>query len=232
VSRSAFERRGLTFESEAAACGQPLLFCSGSQTARRAASRFFPAYFRSVNFLGSTVSESPDHFALLGLERGFALDPAALEQAFVRAQSKVHPDRFASASAAEKRVAMQWSAAVNGAHQALKSPLRRAAYLCELHGAPIEAETQTAMPSDFLQQQMLWREALDDAGDEGAVRQVIEQVAHAHAALISDLARLLDQEHDYAGAAKQVRQLLFLDKMQRDFAQRAGADDRADELTS
>jgi len=103
-----------------------------------------------------------------------------------------------------------------------------------MHGAPIEAETRTAMPSDFLQQQMVWREALDDADGETAVRRVIDQVARAHGALVNDLARLLDQEYDYPAAAKQVRQLLFLDKLQRDFAQRANADDRpsdrADEL--
>ncbi len=130
---------------------------------------------------------------------------------------------------------MQWSAAVNGAYQTLKSPLRRAAYLCQLHGAPIEAETRTAMPSDFLQQQMVWREALEDADGETAARRVIDQVARAHGTLVNDLARLLDQEYDYPAAAKQVRQLLFLDKLQRDFAQRANADDRpsdrADELS-
>ena len=58
---------------------------------------------------------------------------------------------------------MQWAVRVNEAYQRLKDPLKRAAYLCELDGAPIDAENNTAMPADFLMQQMEWREALDDA---------------------------------------------------------------------
>ena len=75
----------------------------------------------------------------------------------------MHPDRFAAEGAAAQRVAMQWAVRVNEAYQRLKDPLKRAAYLCELHGAPIDAENNTAMPRDFLMQQMEWREALDDA---------------------------------------------------------------------
>ena len=52
----------------------------------------------------------------------------------------------------------------------LKDPLRRAAYLCELSGQAIGAEDNTAMPEDFLLQQMQWREALEDATtSEGVV---------------------------------------------------------------
>jgi molecular chaperone HscB len=45
---------------------------------------------------------------------------------------------------------MQWSVRINEAYQRLKDPLRRAAYLCELRGAPINAENNTAMPRTFL----------------------------------------------------------------------------------
>ena len=60
---------------------------------------------------------------------------------------------------------MQWSVRINEAYQRLKDPLRRAAYLCELGGASIQAENNTAMPTAFLMQQMSWREALDEATD-------------------------------------------------------------------
>jgi molecular chaperone HscB len=61
---------------------------------------------------------------------------------------------------------MQWSVRINEAYQRLKDPLKRAAYLCELAGAPVRAEDNTAMPAAFLMQQMEWREALEDAASE------------------------------------------------------------------
>ena len=78
-------------------------------------------------------------------------------------QREAHPDRFAAQGPAAQRVAMQWSVRINEAYQRLRDPLKRAAYLCELHGAPIRAEDNTAMPAAFLMQQMQWREALDEA---------------------------------------------------------------------
>ena len=69
-------------------------------------------------------------------------------------QREAHPDRFAAQGPAAQRVAMQWSVRINEAYQRLRDPLKRAAYLCELHGAPIRAEDNTAMPAAFLMQQM------------------------------------------------------------------------------
>ncbi len=89
-------------------------------------------------------------FALFGVPQRFAQDRAALDARWKELQREVHPDRFAAQGAAAQRVAMQWSVRVNEAYQRLKDPLRRAAYLCELRGAPIDAERNTAMPAQFL----------------------------------------------------------------------------------
>ncbi len=61
---------------------------------------------------------------------------------------------------------MQWATQANEAYRTLKSPLKRAAYLCERAGVPIDAESNTSMPAEFLMQQLQWREALDDARAE------------------------------------------------------------------
>ena len=92
----------------------------------------------------------PDHFQLFDLPPRFALDTAALDSAYRSVQGQVHPDRFASGTAAENRVAMQWATQANEAYRTLKSPLRRAAYLCERAGVPIDAESNTTMPTEFL----------------------------------------------------------------------------------
>ena len=107
-----------------------------------------------------------DDFELFGLPRQFAQDRAAVDERWKQLQREAHPDRFAAQGAAAQRVAMQWSVRINEAYQRLKDPLKRAAYLCELAGAPINAEKNTAMPREFLMEQMAWREELEEATGE------------------------------------------------------------------
>jgi len=102
-------------------------------------------------------------FELFGLVPQFAQDRATIDTRWKDLQREAHPDKFAAQGASAQRVAMQWSVRINEAYQRLKDPLKRAAYLCELHAAPVNAENNTAMPTAFLMQQMEWREALDEA---------------------------------------------------------------------
>lgn len=159
---------------------------------------------------------SVDHFELFQLAPRFALDVVELDRAYQDVQSRVHPDRFASGNAAEKRVAMQWAARANEAYRALKSPLLRAAYLCERAGVPIEAETNTAMSGDFLTQQLEWREALEAAGaarDEAALTRLGETLEDERAHLIEALADAIDWKADFHRAASLVRSLMFLERL-------------------
>src|SRR5450830_1353191 len=104
-----------------------------------------------------------NHFVLFHLPQRFSIDMKALESAYHEVQNQAHPDKFTQASGAEKRVAMQWATRANEAYQTLKNPLKRATYLCELNGVDLQTESNTAMPTAFLMQQMEWREELDDA---------------------------------------------------------------------
>ncbi len=161
-----------------------------------------------------------DHFALFGLPRRFALDLDALTEAWRRVQAAVHPDRFAAAGAAQQRIAMQWSSRINGAYSTLRDPLQRAAYLCALRGAQIDAERNTAMPAEFLAQQMEWRERLDDArGDPAALDALARAVHRARDAAFAQLAEQLDgPAPDAQGAAAQVRGLMFIERFHHDLA--------------
>src|SRR5512140_783182 len=118
-------------------------------------------------------------FELFGLPQRFGQDRAAIDARWKELQREAHPDRFAAQGAAAQRVAMQWSVRINEAYQRLKDPLRRAAYLCELGGAPINAENNTAMPARFLMEQMEWREALDDAVTEAELESLESQLTLA-----------------------------------------------------
>jgi molecular chaperone HscB len=161
-----------------------------------------------------------DDFTLFGLPRRHALDRGDLDRRWRALQSEVHPDRFAAQGDASQRLAMQWAVRVNEAYQRLKDPLRRAAYLCELAGAPIDAERNTAMPAAFLMQQMQWREALDEARDEGAVRALEAELDRTEASMLAGLAASLDERHDARAAAAQVRALMFVRRFRDDVERR------------
>ena len=164
-----------------------------------------------------------DDFPLFGLPRRQALDRAELDAQWRRLQGQVHPDRFAAEGPSAQRVAMQWAVRVNEAYQRLKDPLRRAAYLCELRGSAIDAESNTAMPGEFLMQQMAWREALDEADGDAAVEALSDEVAARRQALLARLERLLDDEHDADEAARQVRALMFVERFAADVERRLDA---------
>ncbi|MEO8296677.1 MAG: Fe-S protein assembly co-chaperone HscB [Burkholderiales bacterium] len=162
-------------------------------------------------------------FVLFDLPLRFAQDRAAIDARWKSLQGEVHPDRFAAQGTAAQRVAMQWAIRVNEAYQRLKDPLKRAAYLCELQGQPIDAENNTAMPGAFLMQQMAWREALDEATTLAAVEVLADEVAARQRAMQTDLRQLIDDQQDWPAAAAQVRALMFVARFEQDVDRRLDA---------
>lgn len=158
-----------------------------------------------------------DHFSLLGLPRRFGIDRTKLDSAWRDLQARVHPDRYASGSDAEKRIALQWASRVNEAYRVLRSPLQRARYLCEIAGFDVQAESNTAMAPAFLMQQMEWREALDEAR-AGAAADAFDTLSaeldDARQDMVSSLGKLLDGEPpDYAAAVARVREWMFIERL-------------------
>ena len=166
-----------------------------------------------------------DDFTLFGLPRRHAIDRTELDQRWRALQAQVHPDRFAAQGEAAQRVAMQWAVRVNEAYQRLKDPIARGAYLCELAGAPVDADRNTAMPASFLVQQMAWREALDEAADPAAVQALDDEVAATEAELRAALAASLDERGDAQAAAGHVRALMFVRRFRDDLDRRLAAAD-------
>jgi molecular chaperone HscB len=166
------------------------------------------------------VNLQDDDFALFGLKQSFAQDRAAVDARWKELQREAHPDKFASHGLASQRIAMQWSVRINEAYQRLKDPLKRAAYLCELAGFPIQAHSNTAMPAQFLMQQMEWREALDDASGVAAVEDLLSGVQAARKDLMAQCGKCLDDAGDPASAVASVRALMFIDKFAQDLNQR------------
>ena len=159
---------------------------------------------------------SQDHYTLFGLPRTFALDTALLEQRYREVQAKVHPDKHAHLPDADKRLALQLASQANEAYQTLKAPLGRARYLLHLAGHDPRVEDNTAMPMDFLMEQMELREAVADARVERNAElledlhdRLRRQIKAQHLALGQDI----DEKQDHATAADRVRQLMFQEKL-------------------
>ena len=174
----------------------------------------------------SLPSLQSNDFELFALVQQFAQDRSAIDARWKELQREAHPDKFAAQGASAQRVAMQWSVRVNEAYQRLKDPLKRAAYLCELRGADIDAERNTAMPSAFLMQQMQWRESLEEAMSLDDVYEITSELSDSKRELLQKCELLLDQARDYPAAVGQVRALMFLDRFASD------VEKRLDELES
>lgn len=163
-----------------------------------------------------------DDFSLFRLPKAFSVDVQDLERRWKEMQKQVHPDKFSMAGASAQRVAMQWSSRINEAYRRLKTPLSRAAYLCELLGAPIQAENNTAMPEAFLMEQMTLRESLEDAHSVGDFESLESLVQGAIAQRQSQCSRCLDglSSAQPQMAAQEVRAWMFLDRFLQDIQKR------------
>lgn len=162
-------------------------------------------------------------FSLLSLPSVFALSEDKVEEAWRRAIALVHPDKFASRPAAERRVAEQWAGRINEARDTLVDPVSRASLLLQVAGIDIGRENDTRMPADFLMQQMMWRESLEEAGgDVTRVKALEAEVLQVRQELIEALTVSLDVDKAFDRAREQVRRLMFVEKLLKEI-HRTGA---------
>ena len=160
------------------------------------------------------VNLSQNHFELFGVPVQFAVDAAELDRRYLELQREVHPDRFATAPDAERRVSMQLATRVNEAYQTMKSPLRRAVYILQLRGVDPKFETDTAMPAEFLMDQMSWRERIEADSEEPQTLVRLQAALRDESRKIYEKLRgQLDEGRDDGAAAQTVRMLMFYEKL-------------------
>jgi molecular chaperone HscB len=169
---------------------------------------------------------SANYFELFGLPARFSVDRAALDRAYRELQGEVHPDRFAHAGDAEQRLAMQRATRVNEAYKTLREPLSRARYLLESQGIDLGTERNTAMPVDFLVEQMEWREAAEEArqaSDVDALETLQRRLRDTLAERYRQLGAWLDDaeslQKNREVAATETRKLMFLEKFDHDLGE-------------
>lgn len=159
-----------------------------------------------------------NYFELFKLPQTFGLDVATLESNYRKIQSESHPDRFVTASSAEKLASMRTATTANEAYQTLKSPGLRAAYLLSLQGVVAIDEKNNQMPADFLMQQMEWREAIEDAENAhnvSALESLLTEIDSAGKNLQENLkSQFINSQLDEA--TESTRKLIFMDKVRAD----------------
>jgi molecular chaperone HscB len=114
---------------------------------------------------------------------------------------------------------MQWATRANEAYRTLRDPVDRARYLLQLRGFDTGEETNTAMPPDFLMQQMEWREEVAGATrakDAARLQAVRDDLQRARGEMLAMLERALDRESHFDAGCSLVRKLRFLEKLEEE----------------
>lgn len=161
---------------------------------------------------------SQNYFELFALPVAFEVDPNILSKHYRELQRASHPDKFASATDPERRLAVQTAAQVNEAFRVLKSPLERGKYLLSLQGINLDEETDTSMDSQFLMQQMELRESLEtirDAQDPLAkLANLLQDVESNISDMILELSELFARTdaEAYSQARDTIRKMQFMHK--------------------
>ena len=159
---------------------------------------------------------SLNFFTLLQLPETFEIDLEKLDQNYQNIQKEIHPDRFAASNDEAKSESIKKTAQANNAYQTLKSPIRRAEYLLLLEGIHIDDEKYTAVPQDFLMQQMEWREELEShRQNKVALEKLAQDIQKNKHAMIKELPKLFENKNHLDEAAKITRELNFIEKIER-----------------
>jgi molecular chaperone HscB len=159
---------------------------------------------------------SINFFTLLQLPEAFVIDLETLHQNYQSIQKDIHPDRFATFDDEAKLESIKKTAQVNDAYQTLKSPIRRAEYLLQLKGINIHDEKYTAVPQDFLMQQMEWREELETHKlNKVALEKLAQDIQKNKNDMMNQLPSFFDDENHLNDAIRVTRELNFIEKIEQ-----------------
>jgi molecular chaperone HscB len=159
-----------------------------------------------------TLTET-NYFALFGLAPRFSIDLNSLERSFRQLQSESHPDKHASHTQSEQRLALQQSTMINDGYQTLRNPSSRAQFLINLSG---KTEAVQALSASFLMAQMEWREAIEEAvscRDLIVLEALAKRLKHKVGIQVSEIASAIDEQGDFAAAELRVNELRFYEKL-------------------
>ena len=158
-----------------------------------------------------------DYFALFGLARAMEVDTARMRAQYHALQRRVHPDRYVGRGARERALAAQAAAHVSQAYRTLSDPYLRAAYLLQLHGIDPDPEQETTQDTEFLMQQMEWRERLEEMGTDADARGLAKRLEEEERALWRDFDAGFDAQ-DWERSRTVLHRLQFYRRLREQLA--------------
>mmetsp|Transcript_15947 Transcript_15947/g.19785 ORF Transcript_15947/g.19785 Transcript_15947/m.19785 type:complete len:293 (-) Transcript_15947:1345-2223(-) len=154
-----------------------------------------------------------DYFKLLGLPKEFGLNVKEMEKIFWKVQMNLHPDKFTQSSDKEKEYSADLSSKVNHAYNVLKSPVRRAQYLLEMHGIDALSEGgETNTDPALLMEAMEAREELEETESIKDLKSMKKNFASTIAKVEGELKASFDA-HKLEEAARLAVRLRYLTKV-------------------
>ncbi|MEM9345697.1 MAG: Fe-S protein assembly co-chaperone HscB [Planctomycetota bacterium] len=144
---------------------------------------------------------SDDPFELFGLERRFTLDEETLRQAFLKASTEQHPDRFVDPI--EQAEAVEAMSELTEAFRVLSDPESRARALLGLSGLEL-AEDRDRLPPDLLMEVMEAREEMERvvaSGDHEEIEKLRRWATQERAGYLDRLDDLFGLQLDQEQAA-------------------------------
>ena len=163
-----------------------------------------------------------NYFAIFNSPVTFNIDLNSVAVLYRDLQKVVHPDRFASGSDKDRRLAMQKTSHINQAYQTLKDPVTRAQYMLQLQGVETNAETDTTMDTEFLMEQMEIREAISEVREQAHPFDELDKLTENMRGKLTQLAEQFVthfNNNNYEQAREMVRKMQFVNKAQADIAE-------------
>lgn len=95
---------------------------------------------------------------------------------YIKLQSLLHPDNFATATEQEQEYSSLHSTAVNEAYNTLIDPIKRGLYLLEINGYELESETVDSTEEGLLNDIFMLSFEVEEAEDEEELQELLTDV--------------------------------------------------------
>ena len=152
-----------------------------------------------------------DAFQIFELAYKYDIDFKTINNKYLQLQKQLHPDKWLNSE--KSHLILLVSAHINDKYKCIKSPLLRAIELLELNNINYNANEYNQFTTDFLVQQMQYREQIENNANNLQQLQVIESKLLAAQNLIVAKLDQVFANKDYITACKLTKELAFYQKL-------------------